>query len=295
MNQRFCSQKTPHTSPSRASYGMSFVKIWVKVDRVITAPPCILIMQDKWVPVVETKFGMHSSFRRVVGHLHLSEPEFYSSEKKVQILVYNSPARPKAILRKEERWLTDVGHNSWRHMKSAQHAAHTPNSKSWDYSDMPGGGIWKIKGPTYPVDGSHQDPNPHPHLLRKKDLLHQEMTMLWLPYLLRNNPHIKEFIDYMYLVNNFVIWGLNFQIYLTIPGISSLLVQVRAGVKYVLSNTNTNTNTKIWIFQIQIQIQIFCSSLIQIQIQIQIHRFKYKYKYKYVQPNISAENCSDPK
>ena len=64
---------------------------------------------------------------------------------------------------------------------------------------------------------------------------------------------------------------------------------VRAGVKYVLSNTNTNTNTKIWIFQIQIQIQIFCSTLIQIQIQIQIHRFKYKYKYKYVQPNISAE------
>ena len=46
--------------------------------------------------------------------------------KKVQILVYNSPARPKAILRKEERWLTDVGHNSWRHMKSAQHAAHNP-------------------------------------------------------------------------------------------------------------------------------------------------------------------------
>ena len=60
-------------------------------------------------------------------------------------------------------------------------------------------------------------------------------------------------------------------------------IYVRAGVKYVLSNTNTNT--KIWIFQIQIQIQIFCSALIQIQ--IQIHRFKYKYKY--VQPNISSE------
>ena len=67
------------------------------------------------------------------------------------------------------------------------------------------------------------------------------------------------------------------------------MTMIRAGVKYVLSNTNTNT--KIWIFQIQIQ--IFCSSLIQIQ--IQIHLFKYKYKYKYVQPNISAENCSDPK
>ena len=60
---------------------------------------------------------------------------------------------------------------------------------------------------------------------------------------------------------------------------------IRAGVKYVLSNTNTNT--KIWIFQIQIQ--IFCSTLFQIQIQIQIHQFKYKYNYKYVQPNISAE------
>ena len=58
---------------------------------------------------------------------------------------------------------------------------------------------------------------------------------------------------------------------------------IRAGVKYVLSNTNTNTKTKIRIFQIQIQ--IFCSTLIQIQ--IQIHRFKYKYKY--VQSNISAE------
>ena len=63
------------------------------------------------------------------------------------------------------------------------------------------------------------------------------------------------------------------------------MAKIRAGVKYVLSNTNTNTNTKIWIFQIQIQ--IFCSTLIQIQ--IQIHRFKYKYKYKYVQPNISSE------
>ena len=68
-------------------------------------------------------------------------------------------------------------------------------------------------------------------------------------------------------------------------------VLIRAGVKYVLSNTNINT--KIWIFQIQIQIQIFSSTLIQIQIQIQIHRFKYKYKY--VQPNISAETVRDPK
>ena len=127
--------------------------------------------------------------------------------------------------------LATIHEDTWK-VLNMQHI--TPNSKSWDYSDMPGqpgGGWWRLKDkrthiPGWCLDGSHQDPTPHPHLLRKKDLLQQEITMLWLPYLLRNNPHIKEFIDYMYLVNNFVIWGLNFQIYLTIPGISSLLVQV---------------------------------------------------------------------
>ena len=125
--------------------------------------------------------------------------------------------------RDDSLMLATIHEDTWK-VLNMQHL--TPNSKSWDYSDMPGGGVWKIKGPTYLDDGNHQDPNPHPHLLRKKDLLHQEIIMLWMPYLLRNNPHIKEFIDYMYLVNNFVIWGLNFQIYLTIPGISSFLVQV---------------------------------------------------------------------
>ena len=179
-----------------------------------------------YLTVVETKFGMHSSFGRVVGHLHLSEPEFYSSEKKYKYLFTTPQQGLKRYWEKrrdDSLMLATIHEDTWK-VLNMQHI--TPNSKSWDYSDMPGGGVWKIKGPTYLVDGSHQDPNPHPHLLRKKDLLHQEITMLWLPYLLRNNPHIKEFIDYMYLVNNFVIWGLNFQIYLTIPGISSLLVQV---------------------------------------------------------------------
>ena len=125
--------------------------------------------------------------------------------------------------RDDSLMLATIHEDTWK-VLNMQHI--TPNSKSSDYSDMPSGGVWKIKGPTYLVDGSHQDPNPHPHLLSKKHLLHQKITMLWLPYLLRNNPHIKEFIDYMYLVNNLVIWGLNFQIHLTIPGISSLLVQV---------------------------------------------------------------------
>ena len=38
---RLYSQKTPDISPLRASYGMPFVKIFVKIDCVITAPHCI--------------------------------------------------------------------------------------------------------------------------------------------------------------------------------------------------------------------------------------------------------------
>ena len=45
MNQILESQQTPHTSPSRASYGVSFVKILEKTDRVITAPHCICELQ----------------------------------------------------------------------------------------------------------------------------------------------------------------------------------------------------------------------------------------------------------
>ena len=40
MNQILESQQTPHTSPSRASYGVSFVKILEKTDRVIMTPHC---------------------------------------------------------------------------------------------------------------------------------------------------------------------------------------------------------------------------------------------------------------
>ena len=38
IHQTLNSQKTPHSSPSRASYGVSFVRIWEKIDRFITTP-----------------------------------------------------------------------------------------------------------------------------------------------------------------------------------------------------------------------------------------------------------------
>ena len=43
MDQALNSQKTPHTSPLRASYGMSFVSILMKNDRVIKGFYCIVI------------------------------------------------------------------------------------------------------------------------------------------------------------------------------------------------------------------------------------------------------------
>ena len=41
MNWILKSQQTPHTSPSRASYGVSLVRILEKTDRAIMAPHCI--------------------------------------------------------------------------------------------------------------------------------------------------------------------------------------------------------------------------------------------------------------
>ena len=43
MDQALNSQKTPHTSPLRASYGMSFVSILMKNDRVIKGFYCIVL------------------------------------------------------------------------------------------------------------------------------------------------------------------------------------------------------------------------------------------------------------
>ena len=41
MDQALNSQKTPHTSPLRASYGMSFVSILMKNDRVLKGFYCM--------------------------------------------------------------------------------------------------------------------------------------------------------------------------------------------------------------------------------------------------------------
>ena len=40
-NQISESQQTPHNSPSQASYGVSIVRIWEKINRMIAIPHCI--------------------------------------------------------------------------------------------------------------------------------------------------------------------------------------------------------------------------------------------------------------
>ena len=57
---------------------------------------------------------------------------------------------------KQKGWLTDVGQNSWWHIKSSQHAAHNPKS--------PGGNTWKYKRRRPMVEDDHHlrnDPKPH--------------------------------------------------------------------------------------------------------------------------------------
>ena len=50
-----------------------------------------------------------------------------SKDRDNNFLVVISYNKPKELLREEKGWLTDVDHNSWWHIKCAQHAAH--NSK----------------------------------------------------------------------------------------------------------------------------------------------------------------------
>ena len=60
MDQALNSQKTPHTSPLRASYGMSFVSILMKNDRVIKGFYCTHIVPNRWHAIAWTNDGKGS-------------------------------------------------------------------------------------------------------------------------------------------------------------------------------------------------------------------------------------------
>ena len=98
MNQRLESQQTPHISPSRASYGVSIVRIWEKIDRVITAPHCILLKTDHVLKTshcfpcrykeIESKYGCLQKLAEV----DLDAPE------KVEINVYYEEQQLRLLL-----------------------------------------------------------------------------------------------------------------------------------------------------------------------------------------------------
>ena len=78
MDQALNSHKTPHTSPLRASYGMSFVSILMKNDRVIKGFYCISCI---WLNLVQNNIhGMTSPFMFLVvkmgEYLYLSSSRF---------------------------------------------------------------------------------------------------------------------------------------------------------------------------------------------------------------------------
>ena len=62
MDQALNSQKTPHTSPLRASYGMSFVSILMKNDLVIKGFYCN--DYDSWVHSLYVLHGPHCSLSK---------------------------------------------------------------------------------------------------------------------------------------------------------------------------------------------------------------------------------------
>ena len=64
MDQALNSQKTPHTSPLRASYGMSFVSILMKNDRVIKGFYCIYM----YIATHQESQRRHDVMRLLIGH-----------------------------------------------------------------------------------------------------------------------------------------------------------------------------------------------------------------------------------
>ena len=70
MNQALNSQKTPHTSPLRASYGMSFVSILMKNDRVIKGFYCmwnkiVIIWRYLWLSMGSNVCWTNIMYRKV--------------------------------------------------------------------------------------------------------------------------------------------------------------------------------------------------------------------------------------
>ena len=71
VSQTLDAQNTPYTSPSWPSYGLSFVRILAKTDRIITAPRCILYDSSH-----SERFGSFAQHRTILLlSRHLSQKD----------------------------------------------------------------------------------------------------------------------------------------------------------------------------------------------------------------------------
>ena len=76
--------------------------------------------------------------------------------------------------------------------RNVQHETHNPKFEKMDYSDIPSGSIWKIKGPAHLVEGDHHLRRPDgTHVRRmKQHVIHlcaelKQHKRIQLKYLLR--------------------------------------------------------------------------------------------------------------
>ena len=104
------------------------------------------------------------------GASHIRGASYIRDKRIIILWQCFPPAKPKELLRGEKGWLTYVvGHNSWWHMKCAQHAAHNPKFKKMGSFRLP----WWLK-----VATTLEKPHPPPTIQGEG-----EMTMM----LLHNN------------------------------------------------------------------------------------------------------------
>ena len=105
-------QKTPHTSPSQASYGVYSVNILDKSDRVATTPHCMCSIAQKRVYSIGVKCYGSITVMSYANHSILSQQQF---EFVQQLVLSNNTENIKAphywtFMRWMHRWPMDASH-----------------------------------------------------------------------------------------------------------------------------------------------------------------------------------------
>ena len=117
----------------------------------------------------------------------LKKMKIKSKDRDSNVLVVFSSSKALRAIQKTRRvdslMLATIRDDTW----NVLHMQHiTPNLNRWDYSNIPGDGHKKIKGPNHMVEGGHLPrnvPNPHPQCFKE--------TVISLTKTCRAEYHIK--------------------------------------------------------------------------------------------------------